>query len=123
MEFSKLATVDRHEHGAGCKILDPAGNETDVVIRVKGADCAAWRGHKNRQAIAMISAKSEEEINFEQMNIDALVAVTVDWTGIVESKKPYEYSEENARALYTKAPDVVRQLLEFLGKDENFPGG
>ena len=122
MEFSKLATVDRHEHGAGCKILDPAGNETDVVIRVKGADCAAWRGHKNRQAIAMISAKSEEEINFEQMNIDALVAVTVDWTGIVESKKPYEYSEENARALYAKAPDVVRQLLEFLGKDENFPG-
>jgi len=122
MEFSKLATVDRHEHGAGCKILDPAGNETDVVIRVKGADCAAWREHKNRQALAMISAKSEEEINFEQMNIDALVAVTVDWTGIVESKKPYKYSEENARALYAKAPDVVRQLLEFLGKDENFPG-
>ena len=134
MDFDKLATVDRHEAGAECNILDPAtGEKTDVFIQVQGADSAAWRAQKKRQTSAIIAARAtskddvktieELDIDFDKMDIDALVVVTMDWRGINKDGKPYKCTPQNAEKLYSQSPAVVRQLLSFLSDGENFTGG
>lgn len=134
MDFEVLATVDRHEAGAECNILDPAtGKPTDVFIKVQGSDSKAWRAAKKRQTAAIIAARAAKkgeiekaddlDLDFEEMDIDALVSVTTDWRGINKGGKPYKCTAENARELYSQAPSVVRQLLAFLGDGENFTGG
>ncbi len=134
MDFDKLATVDKHEAGAECNILDPAtGKKTDVFIKVQGADSAAWRAAKKRQTTAILAARSASkddvqsidalDIDFDKMDIDALVIVTMDWRGIDKDGKPYKCTPDNAEKLYSQSPAVVRQLLAFLSDGENFTGG
>lgn len=124
MEFDKLATTAFHEAGAEVNILSPAdGTPTDFFIKIQGADSKAWRREKKRQTSKMISAKSEnklDELDYDQMDIEALVAVTMDWKGITKGGKKYECTPENARALYEQSPDIVEQLLRFLGDSANF---
>lgn len=134
MEFNKLATVDRHEAGAECNILDPGtGKPTDVFIKVQGADSKAWRAAKKKQTTAIIAARAANkddlksiddlDIDFDMMDINALVSVTIDWRGINKDGKAFKCTPENAEALYKQAPSVVRQLLSFLSDGENFTDG
>jgi len=134
MDFDKLATVDRHEAGAECNILDPGtGKPTDVFIKIQGADSKAWRAAKKNQTAKIIAARAAKKdldgdindlgIDFDKMDIDALVSVTIDWRGITKGGKPYKFSAENAEALYSQAPSIVRQLLNYIGDGENFTGG
>jgi hypothetical protein len=127
MEFEKLATTANHEAGAEVNILSPVdGSPTDVFIWIKGADSKAWRKEKKRQTSKMIAAKAEgkiEDLDFDQMDIDALVAVTIGWKGITKDGKVYKFSEENAKELYEQSPSIVEQLLKFLGDSGNFTVG
>ena len=127
MEFEKLATTANHEAGAEVNILSPVdGSPTDVFIKIKGADSKAWRKEKKRQTSKMIAAKAEgkiEDLDFDQMDIDALVAVTIGWKGITKGGKVYKFSEENAKELYEQSPAIVEQLLKFLGDSGNFTVG
>ena len=127
MEFDKLATTANHEAGAEVNILSPVdGSPTDVFIKIKGADSKAWRKEKKRQTSKMIAAKAEgkiEDLDFDQMDIDALVAVTIGWKGITKGGKVYKFSEENAKELYEQSPAIVEQLLKFLGDSGNFTVG
>ena len=127
MEFDKLATTANHEAGAEVNILSPVdGSPTDVFIWIKGADSKAWRREKKRQTSKMIAAKAEgkiEDLDFDQMDIDALVAVTIEWKGITKDGKVYKFSEENAKELYEQSPSIVEQLLKFLGDSGNFTVG
>jgi len=127
MEFDKLATTANHEAGAEVNILSPVdGSKTDVFIWIKGADSKAWRREKKRQTSKMIAAKAEgkiEDLDFDQMDIDALVAVTIGWKGITKGGKVYKFSEENAKELYEQSPSIVEQLLKFLGDSGNFTVG
>jgi len=127
MEFDKLATTANHEAGAEVNILSPVdGSPTDVFIWIKGADSKAWRREKKRQTSKMIAAKAEgkiEDLDFDQMDIDALVAVTIEWKGITKDGKVYKFSEQNAKELYEQSPSIVEQLLKFLGDSGNFTVG
>jgi hypothetical protein len=134
MDFNKLATVDRHEAGSECNILDPvSGKPTDVFIKVQGADSKAWRAAKKRQTTAIIAARAASkddvkaledlDIDFDTMDIDALVHITMEWRGIEKDGKPYKCTPQNAESLYKQSPAVVRQLLAFLSDGENFTDG
>ena len=127
MEFDKLATTASHEAGAEVNILSPVdGSKTDVFIKIQGADSKAWRREKKRQTSKIIAAKAEgklEELDYDQMDVDSLVAITLDWKGITKGGKKYECTPENARALYEQSPSIVEQLLRFLGDTANFTQG
>lgn len=127
MDLSKLQTVDNHESGAECNILSPVdGKLTDVFIKLKGIDSKEWRKQRKHQTTKLLAAKASgklEDLDFDNLDIQALVECTVDWKGITENKKPYPFSKENAKDLYENSPYIVQQLLEFIGKRENFTKG
>lgn len=127
MDLSKLQTVDNHESGAECNILSPGdGKLTDVFITLKGIDSKEWRSQKKKQTSKLLAAKASgklDELDFDKLDIEALVECTVDWRGITQNKKPYPFSKENAKALYENSPFIVQQLLDFIGKRENFTKG
>lgn len=124
MEFSQLATAQAHSQGAECNIKSPLdGKPTDVFITIMGADSREWRAAKKQQTSQILRAKSqgkEDSLDFDKMDVEALVSVTLSWRGIAQDGEEYEFSKENARSLYQDAPGVVAQLLEFLGDGENF---
>ena len=127
MELSQLATAEAHEEGAECNIKDPlTGEPTDVFIKIMGADSAKWREQKKKQTNAVIEARSsgkEVAIDFDEMDVAALVAVTIGWRGIMADGVEYEFNAKNAKHLYTNSPSVVAQLLEFLSDGANFTKG
>jgi len=131
MEFNKLATAKHHDNGAECNILDPvSGEPTDFFIKICGADSKVWRREKKVQTRKLLNARSQSDepdfdyekagIDFEAMDIVALVNATIDWRGLVNNSKEVKYSKEMAHELYDNSPSIVRQLIEFLGNGENF---
>jgi hypothetical protein len=127
MDFAQLATAQAHAQGAECNIKNPLNGEpTDVFITIMGADSREWRAAKKAQTSQILKAKSqgkEESLDFDKMDVDALVSVTLGWRGIAKDGEDYEFNKKNARELYQDAPGVVTQLLEFLGDGENFISG
>ena len=127
MEFEKLATAASHEAGAEVNILSPVdGSPTDVFIKIKGADSKAWRQQRKRQTSAIVQAKSEgklEELDYETLDVEALVAITIDWRNLTKGGKPYKCTKANAKALYEQSPSIVQQLLTFLADSGNFTKG
>jgi hypothetical protein len=127
MEFDNLATSVAHEAGAEVNILSPVdGKPTDVFITIMGADSKEWRKQKKRHTSKIISAKAQnklEELDYDAMDVEALVAVTVAWRGIVENGKEFKLTKTNAKKLYENAPAVVSQLLEFVSENANFTHG
>lgn len=127
MELSQLATAEAHEEGAECNISDPLTNEpTDVYIRIMGADSAKWREQKKKQTNAVLEARASGKdlaVDFDAMDVSALVAVTLGWRGIMQDGEEYEFNAKNAKHLYTNSPSVVGQLLTFLSDGANFTKG
>lgn len=131
MEFNKLATAKHHDNGAECNILDPVSDKpTDFFIKICGADSKVWRKQKKIQTRKLLSVRSqstdedfdyeEAGIDFEAMDIEALVIATIDWRGLVDNGKEVKFSKEIAHELFDNSPSIVRQLIEFLGNGENF---
>lgn len=127
MDFDNLATLAAHEAGAEVNILSPVnGSPTDVFIKIKGPDSKEWRREKKRQTSKIIQAKSEDkmdELDYESMDIEALVSITIDWKNITKGGKPFKCTKVNAKALYSQSPSIVNQLLTFLSDGENFTKG
>ena len=60
------------------------------------------------------------DIDFDAMDIDALVDVTLGWRGLADNGKEVKFTAKKAKQLYEQAPDVVKQLLSFVSNNENF---
>tara|TARA_R110000868_G_scaffold103174_3_gene284192 strand:+ start:2820 stop:3203 length:384 start_codon:yes stop_codon:yes gene_type:complete len=127
MELSNLLTVDDHDAGAECNIVSPIdGKKTDVYILIAGADSAAWRKQKRKQTSEIMSStrsKKDVSLDYDKMDIEAVVEITLGWRGIVSSGNDYPYNKENALALYSKSPGIVNQLLDFIANKRNFIKG
>lgn len=125
MELSSLETASIHEAGAEVTILHPVTREaTDFKIRVMGMDSKAWRKEKKRLERQILSrAASGEEIDTDELEIDALVNATLGWSGLVKEGKPVKFSKKVCKQLYTEAPTVRDQVDRFIGNRANFTKG
>lgn len=119
MKFSELLTADIHEDGAEINIISPVtGKKTDVFIKVRGPDSKAFR-----DAIMAMNRKKIDDEN--QSMVDVLVASTIEWRGLVEDdgKTELKFSQELAKTIYEKSPDVANQVMAFIGQRQNFTKG
>jgi transcriptional antiterminator Rof (Rho-off) len=127
MELSNLMTADDHAAGAECNIFSPVdGKLTDVFILVAGADSPVWRKSKRKQTteiMAVARSKDTVDLDYDKMDIEALVEATLGWRGIVKNGEPWECSKANALDLYSKSPGIVSQLLDFIADKRNFTKG
>lgn len=127
MDISFLMTADSHAAGAECNIYSPVdGKMTDVYILIAGADSPIWRKQKRKQTAEIMQAareKKDGELDYDAMDVAALVEATLGWRGIVSDGKPWEFSKANALDLYSKSPGIVSQLLDFVANKRNFIKG
>ena len=127
MELSNLLTAADHEAGAECNIISPVdGKPTDVYILLAGADSSVWRKSKRKQTAEIMAAarsKTPVDLDYDAMDIAALVDATIGWRGIAANGKLYEFSKENALTLYSGSPGIVNQLLDFIADKRNFIKG
>jgi len=127
MDINSLSTAIDHEEGAEVNILCPVTNKpTDVFIKVKGPDSKDWRKQKKKQTHQIIQARANDkfdDLDFEQMDIAALMEITIDWRGIKKDGKEFKCTKENMKYLYENSPRIVEQLLTFVFNVENFTNG
>lgn len=126
MELTKLSTAPIHEEGAECRIK-VNGKASDVYITIQGQDSKAYRKAKKKQMRQFIEARKDEidinDLDTDRMDVELLAECTIDWRGITVDGDEFEFSHENALQLYTDAPDVVIQLLQFIEDRGNFTKG
>jgi len=126
MELEKLSTAPSHEAGAECRIK-ANGKNTDVFITIQGQDSKAYRKAKKRQMREFIEARKNEidieQLDTDRMDVELLADCTLGWRGITVKGESYEFSRENAVQLYSDAPEVAFQLLQFIEERGNFTNG
>ena len=126
MELKKLSTAPSHEAGAECRIK-ANGKNTDVYISIRGQDSKTYRAAKKKQMREFVEARKNNidvvDLDTDRMDVELLADCTIGWRGITVGGEEYEFNRENAVQLYTDAPDVVYQLLQFIEDRGNFTNG
>lgn len=126
MELGELTTRQAHESGADITIrLPETGELSDLVITVQGVDSKAWRASqkKAQRDIVRQVADGKTITDFDGFELDALVACTIGWKGLVKDGKEYKFTASRCRKLYEDAPYVRDQVDAFIGKRANFMHG
>ena len=127
MDLSNYDLAAKAEAGSEVKILEPkTDKETDIVIRVVGANSAKYR---NATVAALVDypmpddADSETlaEIHFKRNAVKFSACVT-GWENIELDGKVLEYSRENARLIVERFYWIADQVGAHLSNDENFTG-
>jgi|DEB0MinimDraft_10_1074344.scaffolds.fasta_scaffold36480_2 hypothetical protein len=117
MDLKELYTLESHEEGAEIQIKSPIDNElTDFFITVKGIDSKSYRNAIRKYHRSILDDKEGGEI-------DLLVAITMDWKGLMDNGKEVKFSAEKAKELYTNAPSVASQIDQFVANRRNFTTG
>lgn len=131
MDFSKLDTATPANAGEALQIINPFTGEPleGTIILLRGADSAefqrATKAAGNRRLESMTKKGAQNTVTIEALakdTVEAFVAVTIGWSGIELDGKELDYSEANARKLYSdeRFPWLVEQLDTFVGNRRNF---
>lgn len=125
MEVGSLYTVEASEQGAEVQIRDPRTRKPlDVFIRVKGIDSKDFRECKRRRQKVELEAMAENrDFDAEDLNLQMLVDLTIDWRGLMDEGKEYTYSPERCRKLYEQSPAIREQVDVFIANRRNFTNG
>lgn len=107
------------EEGVPVDILHPAtGESMGVTIVVAGPDSTHAkkaerlminRRLRSRKTSVMDAGELQEE------GLKKLAAMTLSWTGIVDSGKAVECTPENALKVFARAPFIAEQVAEAAG--------
>lgn len=123
-----LAAVDprpRAQEGVDMPLLDPAGRETGVVLRVRGTDAKAYNDMLQEQLRRRVQRAprkpTEEESNAEWYELHA--TLVAGWSGLYLAGQPFEYSPANAERLLREYAYIFEQVRRFADDRRNFLPG
>ena len=119
MNINAIFTADAHEKGNSFVVKDIYGEDTDIVISMKGVHSKAWRKIVAERDRQFISTGGASTISDEEM----LAEITTGWENMPNPKKPDEelkFSKKNAAMIYQKAPIIFEQANRFAGSLANF---
>ena len=127
MELSGYDLSAKADFGSEVKILAPKSDEeTDIVIRVVGANSARYR---NATVAAMVDFPMPDDADSETLadihfkrNAVKFAACVTGWDNIELDGKPLEYSKDNARLIVSRFYWIADQVGAHLSNDENFTG-
>lgn len=113
-----------------CEIRHPStgevlmGKNGAFVILLHGEDSDVYKKHARRLLNARMNAgkKKMKVEDIEREALDQLVTLTAGWREIYWGGKPFEYSEDAARELYSNGEyGWLRQQVEsFISDRSNF---
>ena len=122
MDLLSLDSVEEHEAGAECQLMNQhTGEPTDAFITIKGVDSEDWEILQKKQRLKY---KGQEIDMFEHKYIYPIIAgCIVGWKNISKGEEALEFSEENALWLCEKYKNITTQLFSFLLDRKNFIKG
>lgn len=126
MTFNLDKVRTKTEEPTGMTLYNMEGEETDAVIFVMSPDSDLFikttqemvkslnKTRGGKQSVDLFAALESQA--------QLLAKITTGWDNLSfgDDEKPYEYSYENAVALYTDYPFVREQVNEFAGERANF---
>jgi hypothetical protein len=133
LDLSSFDVRPRAEEGAEMPLLDPSGNVTKVVFRVRGIDSMAYqeklKAQLRRRKEILPRKPSEAELNAETIELYATLVCA--WS--VDGKPAALIFEKGEAAMECTPANVARvleqhswifeQVIEFAGKRANFLPG
>lgn len=124
MDISTITIEEDAETGAEMTLLHPVTwKDTDAVIKLLGADSAAFKNAKTKAAEkAILKRKQKQDAQKIAVEAEAeiLAAVTTDWSGIEREKKKIEFSRKAAFELYRDNAWIREQVDAFVSERANF---
>ena len=118
VDIADLFTADAHETGSEMRVKGPDGKFLDMYIMLRGIDSLTAR-----QAINEVKRTIAKGGDREQAEVEAVVKFTLGWRGFMNGDKEWEFTEDHARQLYTKAPYIREQADLFVSERGNFTKG
>jgi len=127
MELDGLLTVEEHQSGAKCHLVDKKGLPVDAFVIVCGQDSANYRMAKRSQRRAVLELQ-EKKVDFNTydffpLDVEFVCSVITGWGDITSKGEPVEFSKEAALELFLNSPQNVDKVLTFCGDRENFIKG
>ena len=120
MDTSNIFTADAHEEGAWINILDINMEPTPIRIHVVGKDSKRFQQIEDDAQRRYIESKGEDIVSVEER----LAAMTNKWEHVpdptIEEWTDMEFSKENAKLFYEKAPVIREQVNRGINKHANF---
>jgi len=128
MNIDKLYTRESSDAGAWCDILDPLGADTGLRFRVAGAHSDKFRRAMTKAQATQVNREKSRgrrdvtpedlELEFDLM-ADVLAECTLEWNAEKDGAD-WPCSTSNARDVYLNAPDVRRQVFQFVSDAKNY---
>jgi len=127
MEIDQLETLDSHEVGSKCRLIQADGSVSDAFVVVQGPDSKAFRSAKRTQRNAIIRLR-EKNVDFEKhdwfpLDVDFAAHIVTDWGNITKDGKPVVFSKKACKSFLSKSPVNVDRILDFCGTRSNFMKG
>lgn len=137
-DLAQLDPTTRAEEGVEMRIIHPRTGQPVFADDGKTPATITLRGQRSetfRDALTRIQRRNagldnqgvvlgpdQLQTQRDQENTEFLVACTVAWNGLSLDGKPFEYSPENVRRLWTDRRFVIvrEQALAFIMRDGNF---
>lgn len=127
-DLSNLDVTAKAADGATYTVLHPAddtelmgGDNKPMTIHLLGADSPAFKKAVQQIINATGTRKKLSADEQERNAVNALVKATVGWSdNWVWDGKPFLYSVENCRKLYTQRAWIRSQVDEFIAERSNF---
>lgn len=127
MDLSLFDTSEKSQEGVLYTVLHPGtGLETDIKIRLAGMDSEHYRNEVKRQSEIRINRLKEQkelsEEEKERLDVQLVVALTLDWEGIQDKGKELKFSKQEATRIYSHIGYrwLFNQINQFVGNRANF---
>lgn len=126
-ELDAVDVRGRAQEGVDMLLLDPAGNDTGVVLVVRGFDSRAYKDVVERQLRHRTEihprklSEAESKAEFYEEN----AALLAGWKGkpFTRGGKAFEYSPANAALLLQEYDWILEQVRAFARNRRNFLPG
>lgn len=128
MDLSNFDTTAAAQAGAKLELKAPNGDPllqddgAPVTITLLGRDSDVWRRAERAALDRRVNTrkKTVQSADLERDALEALVAVTVGWSGIVLDGNALDCTPPNVRRVYERFRWVREQVDEFVGDRANF---
>jgi hypothetical protein len=131
VDLKLFDTLETSEHGAWMPVMDfdwvtPIGCSI-LVLGPDSKEAIAIQDEEERFAqrrmIESVSKKDDDKDESKasvEKAVQKAIRLTKGWKDIVWGGEAFEYSELNARILYTKSPHIRNQVLGYYRDRSNF---
>jgi hypothetical protein len=130
LDLKTLDITEAANAGQVMEVLHPATNQPleddegePVLITLAGIDSEVFRKAQRAATNRRLAVKGRTKITadeLEQDALEALVACTLDWSGIAIGGEVLECTKANVRKVYTEFRWLREQVDEFVGDRAGF---